>query len=134
MPRKFNAFLEEILLGLAQTKMLTLLSEAARENEVKLGIYYSSLRPEDTAEDTAEGAYAYTYIHSKIMVVDDEFLTIGSANASNRSMSHDTELNVTWEAERRGHRTPGGDKTGTDGPPGRTCRDKSNPGGCETLR
>jgi phospholipase D1/2 len=95
LPRKFNAFLEEILLGLAQTKMLTLLSEAARENAVKLGIYYSS----SGEEDTAEGAFAFTYIHSKIMVVDDRFLTIGSANASNRSMSLDTELNVTWECQ-----------------------------------
>jgi phospholipase D1/2 len=95
LPRKFNAFLEEILLGLAQTKMLTLLSEAADASSVKLGIYYSSSK----AEDTAKGAYAYTYIHSKIMIVDDRFLTIGSANASNRSMSLDTELNASWEGQ-----------------------------------
>jgi hypothetical protein len=32
------------------------------------------------------------------MIVDDRFLTVGSANANNRSMGLDTELNVSWEA------------------------------------
>ena len=30
--------------------------------------------------------------------MDDRFLSIGSANATNRSMGFDTELNVSWEA------------------------------------
>jgi phosphatidylserine/phosphatidylglycerophosphate/cardiolipin synthase-like enzyme len=33
-------------------------------------------------------------------VVDDALLTVGSANASNRSMGLDTELNLAWEADR----------------------------------
>ncbi len=36
-----------------------------------------------------------TFIHSKLLIVDDELLSIGSANLTNRSMSLDTELNVT---------------------------------------
>ena len=38
-----------------------------------------------------------TYIHSKLLLVDDRFLSIGSANMNNRSMGYDTELNVAWD-------------------------------------
>ena len=37
-------------------------------------------------------------VHSKIMVVDDEWLRIGSANFCNRSMGADTECDLTIEA------------------------------------
>jgi phospholipase D1/2 len=30
--------------------------------------------------------------------VDDRFLSVGSANTTNRSLGLDTELNVSWEA------------------------------------
>jgi len=37
-------------------------------------------------------------VHSKIMVVDDDVLTIGSCNLSNRSLGFDTECNLAIEA------------------------------------
>jgi len=37
-------------------------------------------------------------IHSKVMIVDHEWLRIGSANLSNRSMGMDTECDITIEA------------------------------------
>jgi phosphatidylserine/phosphatidylglycerophosphate/cardiolipin synthase-like enzyme/uncharacterized membrane protein YdjX (TVP38/TMEM64 family) len=37
-------------------------------------------------------------IHSKVLVVDDELLTVGSANLNNRSMGLDTECNIAVEA------------------------------------
>lgn len=37
-------------------------------------------------------------VHSKMMVVDDDWLRIGSANLSNRSMGVDTECDLTIEA------------------------------------
>jgi uncharacterized membrane protein YdjX (TVP38/TMEM64 family) len=40
-------------------------------------------------------------MHSKMMTVDDEWLRIGSANLSNRSMGLDTECDVVIEAEGR---------------------------------
>ena len=40
------------------------------------------------------------YVHAKLAVVDDEWATIGSANAMYRSFLEDTELNVTtWDRE-----------------------------------
>ncbi len=38
-------------------------------------------------------------VHSKIMVIDDALLTIGSANLSNRSMGFDTECNLALAAD-----------------------------------
>jgi phosphatidylserine/phosphatidylglycerophosphate/cardiolipin synthase-like enzyme len=38
------------------------------------------------------------YIHSKVIVVDDQFLSIGSANLATRAMRLDTEINLTLEA------------------------------------
>jgi phosphatidylserine/phosphatidylglycerophosphate/cardiolipin synthase-like enzyme len=48
----------------------------------------------------ADGTELATYIHSKCLLVDDRFLSVGSANMNNRSMGYDTELNVSWEAKR----------------------------------
>jgi uncharacterized membrane protein YdjX (TVP38/TMEM64 family) len=45
-----------------------------------------------------------TMIHSKVMVVDDRLLRIGSANLNNRSMGTDTECDLVLEAERAAER------------------------------
>jgi phosphatidylserine/phosphatidylglycerophosphate/cardiolipin synthase-like enzyme/uncharacterized membrane protein YdjX (TVP38/TMEM64 family) len=37
-------------------------------------------------------------LHSKLMIVDDEWLRVGSSNLSNRSMGVDSECDVTFEA------------------------------------
>ncbi|MEN4825753.1 phospholipase D-like domain-containing protein [Pseudomonas sp. P39-UII1] len=37
------------------------------------------------------------YVHSKLMIVDDVFTTLGSANINTRSMQVDTELNIAHE-------------------------------------
>jgi phospholipase D1/2 len=37
-------------------------------------------------------------VHSKVLIVDDEWLRVGSANVSNRSMGLDTECDLTLEA------------------------------------
>ena len=44
------------------------------------------------------GQSTYTMIHSKIMVIDDWFLRVGSANLNNRSMGADTECDLAIEA------------------------------------
>jgi phospholipase D1/2 len=50
------------------------------------------------------GASAATMIHSKVMVVDDRLLRVGSANMNNRSMGADTECDLTVEARNEAER------------------------------
>ena len=50
------------------------------------------LAPSDTP---AGVTWTEVYIHAKMMMVNDAFLTIGSANINTRSMEVDTELNIT---------------------------------------
>ena len=88
---KPEALKEEIAIGLRQAKMLTRLSRAASETGHHLGVYGSLCEGE--APDRPS-----TYIHSKLLLVDDRFLTVGSANLTNRSMGVDTELHASWEA------------------------------------
>jgi uncharacterized membrane protein YdjX (TVP38/TMEM64 family) len=42
---------------------------------------------------------AHTMVHSKVMIVDDRMLRIGSANLNNRSMGTDTECDLMIEAQ-----------------------------------
>jgi phospholipase D1/2 len=84
-------FTEELFLGLPQAKMLRSLQRIAEKTGHDLSVYSSAL--------VDEGTRKMTFIHSKLLLVDDRFLTVGSANATNRSMALDTELNVSWEAD-----------------------------------
>ena len=43
-------------------------------------------------------------VHSKVMIVDDRFLRVGSANLNNRSMGADTECDLAFEATSEAHR------------------------------
>lgn len=42
----------------------------------------------------ANNTYRPIYVHSKLLVVDDAFSTLGSANLNSRSMESDSELNI----------------------------------------
>jgi phospholipase D1/2 len=50
------------------------------------------------------GLSAAVMVHSKVMIVDDRFLRIGSANLNNRSMGADTECDLAFEATTVEHR------------------------------
>ena len=91
LAKEANAFVEQASIGVAQTKIIRELKHLAAKTGHKLGIYYPASRAED-GEDVP------TYIHSKLLLVDDCFLSVGSANMNNRSMGLDTELNVSWQA------------------------------------
>lgn len=84
---------EEIAIGLAQAKVLSEIRAAAEGTGHRLGVFYTVPHTE-----AGEEPVRATYIHSKLMIVDDELLTVGSANLTNRSMSLDTELNIVVEA------------------------------------
>ncbi|WP_019446925.1 phospholipase D-like domain-containing protein, partial [Cupriavidus sp. BIS7] len=49
------------------------------------------------APDSPPGKWQDVYIHSKLMIVDDVFTTLGSANINTRSMAADSELNICHE-------------------------------------
>jgi phospholipase D1/2 len=88
-PQRPENLLEEVSVYLTQLKMLRSLREIAMRTGNSLGIYFTSSGGEKEL---------HTYVHSKVLLVDDRFLTVGSANTTNRSMGLDTELNVSWEA------------------------------------
>ena len=44
------------------------------------------------------------YVHSKVMIIDDRFLSIGSANFSERALRLDSELTLTLEATEEAER------------------------------
>jgi phosphatidylserine/phosphatidylglycerophosphate/cardiolipin synthase-like enzyme len=87
-----EAVKEEVAVGLRQTRNLEALRDVASETGCPLGCYFSLC-------DGAHEQFHATYIHSKLMIVDDRFLTVGSANLTNRSMGLDSELHLTWEQE-----------------------------------
>ncbi|MDR2881671.1 MAG: phospholipase D-like domain-containing protein, partial [Azoarcus sp.] len=48
-----------------------------------------------TAPDTPAGKpWPEVYVHSKLMMIDDIFMTLGSANINTRSMETDSEMNI----------------------------------------
>jgi phospholipase D1/2 len=89
-----ETFKEQLAVGLAQAKIIGELREVAATTGHHLGFYYSV--PHCDAGEHCDRA---TYIHSKLLIVDDRVLSIGSANLSNRSMSVDTELTTSVESE-----------------------------------
>ena len=87
-----EALKEELAVGLRQARNLEVLRDVASRTGCALGCYFSLC---DGVHDT----FRATYIHTKLMIVDDRFLTVGSANFTNRSMGVDSELHVAWEQE-----------------------------------
>lgn len=52
------------------------------------------------ASNDGPGQYHDVYVHAKIMLVDDAWATIGSANVAERSFREDTEMNASlWHAD-----------------------------------
>lgn len=85
-----EAFLEQLSIGIAQSRIIRSLRETAAESGHAFGIYYP-------ASSNSQGKEVPTYVHAKLLLVDDRFLSVGSANMNNRSMGYDTELNVAWD-------------------------------------
>ena len=86
-----HGWLEEMTMHVLRTRLIKRLHAADRNG--RFHVYYPWI----------EGLAVGTCIdlHSKMMAVDDEWLRIGSANLSNRSMGVDTECDVVVEAAGR---------------------------------
>lgn len=83
-----HGWLEEHTMHILRTRLLRKLREV--DHEGRFHVYYPDIR------GLAQGTCID--VHSKVMVVDDEWLRIGSANLSNRSMGLDVECDLTLEA------------------------------------
>lgn len=94
LPHKPDAFKEELAVGRSQAKLLQELARFAAESGHALGVYNVAVKR--GSEDL------FVYIHSKLMIVDDRMLTLGSTNLTNRSMSLDSEINAVWSDDSNG--------------------------------
>jgi phospholipase D1/2 len=86
-----HGWLEEMTMNVLRTRLIRALHEVDRYG--RFHVYYPDI--DGLAEDTCID------VHSKLMVVDDEWLRVGSANLSNRSMGLDTECDVVVESRSR---------------------------------
>jgi phospholipase D1/2 len=88
VPQTHLSWLEHVSMLAGRIRFRDAIAEAGFADRVRL------LHPEVVTE---EGA-AQVKIHSKLMIVDDRLLRIGSANLCNRSMGVDTECDLLIDA------------------------------------
>ena len=83
-----HGWLEELTMNVLRTRLIRELRAADRYGRFQ--VYYPHVEglPEGTCVD----------VHSKVMVVDDQWLRVGSANLNNRSMGLDAECDIVIES------------------------------------
>ena len=86
LPVKSSGWLEQSTMDALRARILKKLFQADRYN--RLQAFYPVLGDQETT----------VYVHSKLMIVDDQLAIIGSANLSNRSMGFDSECNLAVES------------------------------------
>lgn len=87
-PKITGGWLEQHTMDVLRSRVSQKLCDADKHD--RLRICY----PHNEALGTA-----YISLHSKLLIVDDVFLRVGSANLSNRSMGLDSECDLAIEAE-----------------------------------
>jgi uncharacterized membrane protein YdjX (TVP38/TMEM64 family) len=85
VPKVASGWLEERTMGVLRARLVRRLREA--DHHGRLAVVYPELP-----------GGGFVNVHSKVMIVDDGLLRIGSANLANRSMGLDSELDVAFEA------------------------------------
>jgi phospholipase D1/2 len=86
-PKECHGWLERQSMGAFRDAAFAQLTAADHYRRLRL-VYPIASRTRDVP----------TFIHSKVMIVDDELLRIGSANVARRSMGMDTECDLALEA------------------------------------
>jgi phosphatidylserine/phosphatidylglycerophosphate/cardiolipin synthase-like enzyme/membrane protein DedA with SNARE-associated domain len=88
VPQKNEGWLEENTMGVLRARLLRRLHGADRYGRLRV---YCPIVP-DLAESKCVN------LHSKVLIIDDTLVRVGSSNMSNRSMGFDTECDVAIEA------------------------------------
>src|SRR6185436_7414198 len=86
-----HGWLEEHTMHVLRSRLIQRLQRADRYGRFKAYYPHVPGLPDGSCVD----------VHSKLMIVDDRVLRIGSSNLCNRSMSIDSECDVTMEARGR---------------------------------
>jgi len=93
-PKNHESWIEARTMRNSRIRFLQTFDHAGVADRVRL--VYPRVEDGDATTDTM--------IHSKVMIVDDRILRIGSANLNNRSMGTDTECDLVIEAASAGER------------------------------
>lgn len=80
---------EEKTMGVMRANVVNEIRDADRHDRFR--IYY----PVITIDEIP------LYLHSKLLIIDDQFVRLGSSNLSNRSLGLDTEMDVCIAAEKK---------------------------------
>ncbi len=87
VPRDMTGWIEETTMGVLRVRAIKII----RSNDLynRFRVFYP------VVPGLEKG---YLKVHSKVMVIDDHFARIGSANMSQRSMGLDTECDISFES------------------------------------
>jgi phosphatidylserine/phosphatidylglycerophosphate/cardiolipin synthase-like enzyme len=88
MTHKSRGFIEQLIMGLNRDRLIRRLKRADRFR--RLRIWYPQIATEDGDQQIL--------VHSKLIIVDDLFIRVGSSNLNNRSIGLDTECDLAIEA------------------------------------
>lgn len=99
---KLNLYWEYQTICRSRNSMLTQLDKALGEGNWQKYIQFLSLRTHGRPSEEGEPCSEIIYIHSKLMIVDDETVIVGSANINDRSMKgkRDSEVCVVANDKR----------------------------------
>jgi len=90
LPCNANGWLEKSTMDAIRNKIVTRLQEVDRHS--RLAVVYPTIDDHSVP----------IYVHAKILIVDNQLMTVGSANLSNRSMGLDSECNFVVESNGEG--------------------------------
>ena len=88
--RLFTSKFEKFIMGGNQLRLIQHLRRCDRHG--RLGVYYPVV-PQANGEDLP------ITVHSKAIIIDDDFIRVGSSNMANRSTALDTELDLAIETD-----------------------------------
>jgi phospholipase D1/2 len=87
VPRNQSGWLQEVTMGVLRARLHKILRQADTHGRYRL-----------MCPSVPDLGDAIVNVHSKLMIVDDELLIVGSANLNNRSMVLDSECNISIDA------------------------------------